>query len=385
MGIWAAKAGFFPKETRPDPPSLSITVWGKHFPNPLGVAAGFDKNAEIAEQLLSLGFGFVEVGSITPLPQPGNPKPRCFRLESHNAVINRYGFNSHGVDSAEHRLAAFRARKVEKGEEFPIGLLGVNLGKNKTSPDAAADYSAGVLKLAKYADYLVINISSPNTPGLRALQSRAELENLIKAVQQARKQAAHLDSSATPSSEAPRSAARPTSWWFFSKNESTSTADDIKHASHPPLLVKIAPDLTEQDKIDIAAASLSLRVDGLIVSNTTIERPGSIPLHPHGHETGGLSGEPLFEPSTAVLRDMYRLTKGKIPIIGVGGVSSGRDAYEKIKAGASLVEVYTAFSYKGPSLVPKIKKELAALLHADGYKSVADAVGADHRTQNTQP
>jgi dihydroorotate dehydrogenase len=349
LGIVAAKMGFFPRETRPDSPSLATTVWGRKFPNPIGMAAGFDKHAEVIEPLLGIGFGFVEIGSVTPLEQPGNPKPRCFRLKEHRAVINRYGFNSEGVDVAQGRLAALRKKQQQGVPPFPAGIVGVNLGKNKTSPDAAADYTTGVYKLGPYADYLVINISSPNTPGLRALQSRSELEHLIKAVKAARDQMQFVDKTTG--------------------------------AGPPPLLVKIAPDLTEADKADIAAVALKHGIDGLIISNTTIERPGSIPDHPHGKETGGLSGAPLFETSTAVLRDMYKLTKGKIPIIGVGGVSTGRDAYDKIKAGASLVELYSAFTYDGPSLVPRIKKELADCLERDGYKSVAEAVGADHRPQ----
>ena len=353
LGIMAAKMGVFPRETRPDPPSLSTTVWGRKFPNPIGMAAGFDKHAEIIEPLLGIGFGFVEIGSVTPLEQPGNPKPRCFRLKEHQAVINRYGFNSEGVDVAQGRLAALRKKQHLEGiPTFPAGIIGVNLGKNKTSPDAAADYTTGVHKLGMYADYLVINISSPNTPGLRALQSRAELENLVKAVKAARDQM---------------------------KWTKTTSSPHGGHTGPPPLLVKIAPDLTEADKKDIAAVAMKQGIDGLIISNTTIERPGSIPEHPHGKEAGGLSGAPLFEPSTAVLRDMYRLTKGTIPIIGVGGISTGQDAYEKIKAGASLVELYTAFSYAGPSIVPRIKKELAKCLEKDGYTSVAQAVGADHR------
>ena len=346
LGIWAAKNGLFPRETRPDPPSLITTVWGREFPNPIGVAAGFDKHAEVVEPLLGVGFGFVEIGSVTPLEQPGNPKPRCFRLSEHGAIINRYGFNSQGLDAAQTRLVALRERQKDQGADFPVGKVGVNLGKNKTSPDAAADYTVGVQKLGPLADYLVINISSPNTPGLRALQGRRELEILVKAVK--------------------------------------STRDGMQWSSSsrpPPLLIKIAPDLTEADKADIAAVVLKHRIDGLIISNTTIERPGSIPAHPHGNETGGLSGAPLFEPSTAVLRDMYRLTKGRIPIIGVGGVSTGKDAYDKIRAGASLVELYSAFTYGGPSLIPRMKRELAACLKADGFTCVAEAVGADHRSK----
>ena len=256
-------------------------------------------------------------------------------------MINRYGFNSEGLEAAKERLQALRARQGTFSG-FPRGLVGVNLGKNKTSEDAAGDYAQGVTALGPYADYLVINISSPNTPGLRALQSKSELVALVKAVK--------------------------------------ATRDGMKWENGrgpPPLLVKIAPDLTEADKSDIASVALGLGVDGLIVSNTTIERPQAIAGHRNGQESGGLSGAPLFEPSTQVLRDMYRLTGGKIPIIGVGGVASGRDAYEKIRAGASLVELYTSFVYEGPSLIPRIKRELAAYLKADGFASIAEAVGAD--------
>ena len=261
------------------------------------------------------------------------------------AVINRYGFNSDGVDAVRERLQALRKSQTQRGAAFPPGILGVNLGKNKESQDAAADYVVGVNKLAPYADYLVINISSPNTPGLRALQSRAELENLVKKVKRAR-------------DGMPWGAQGP-----------------------PPLLVKIAPDLTDADRADIAAVAMKHAVDGLIVSNTTITRPGLIPQHRHGNEAGGLSGAPVMELSTAVLRDMYRLTGGKVPIIGVGGVASGRDAYEKIRAGASLVEMYTGFAYQGPAMVPRVKAELAALLARDGFASVREAVGADHRQE----
>lgn len=350
VGIWAAKAGLFPKETRPDPPCLTTTVWGREFSNPLGIAAGFDKNAEIIDQLLGLGFGFVEIGSVTPLPQPGNAKPRCFRLTEHKAVINRYGFNSDGIDAVKERIIQFRQRQEislkDKGQR--IGMLGINLGKNKLSQDAVADYRAGIQAFAPLADYLVINISSPNTPGLRALQSRSELETLVTAIKKARDEL---------------------SW-----DEIVTGA-----AGPPPLLVKIAPDLTEDDKKDIAAVVLKLKVDGLIISNTTVERPGPIASHRHGNEAGGLSGPPLFDASTRVLHEMYALTKGKIPIIGVGGIATGKDAYLKIRAGASLVEAYTAFSYQGPSFVPKVKRELAECLRKDGFSSVAEAVGADHK------
>ena len=337
IGIFAASKGLFPRDRRPDDSSLRITCWGKEFKSPLGLSAGFDKDGVAVAGLLDMGFGFVEVGSITPEPQPGNPKPRCFRISipGQECVINRYGFNSVGADQARKNLE--RQRQLMEGGG---GVLGINLGKNKTSEDAAADYSVGVRKLGPLADYLVINISSPNTPGLRSLQSRSQLEVLIKAVLRER---------------------------------------DRLEGKHPPVLVKIAPDLVDEDLKDIARVALSLKLDGLIVSNTTIERPPVVQSHVHGQETGGLSGKPLFARSTEVLHRMYKLTKGKVVLVGVGGVSSGEDAYKKIRAGASLVELYTALSYEGPALVPRIKRELATCLARDGFKSVVEAVGADHR------
>jgi dihydroorotate dehydrogenase len=293
-----------------------VTLWGRRFPNPLGLAAGFDKDAEAVDSLLGLGFGFVEIGSVTPLPQPGNDKPRVFRLPEARAVINRYGFNSQGLDAAAQRLlerrkaldvaAAGAAPAAAGGADAASaparGLLGVNLGKNKTSTDACADYAAGVAKLARFADYLVVNVSSPNTPGLRALQGRAELDALLRAVHKAR---AAIDWGGVPP---------------------------------PPVVLKIAPDLTPADLADVAAVALARGLDGIIVSNTTLARPPCVTSLPHGNETGGLSGAPLMAPATQVLRDMYRLTKGRVPLIGAGGVSSGADAYAKIRAGASLVQ-----------------------------------------------
>ncbi|EIE19684.1 dihydropryrimidine dehydrogenase [Coccomyxa subellipsoidea C-169] len=345
VAIWAAVHGLLPIEKRSDPPILRTTVWGKHFSNPIGLAAGFDKDAQALEGLLGLGFGFVEIGSVTPLPQPGNDQPRAFRIPELKAVINRYGFNSQGLDVVRANLIAYRRSQLHRPANQPgpgPGLVGVNLGKNKLSEDAAADYCLGVSKLAPYADYLVINVSSPNTPGLRALQSRKELEKLVRKVK----------------------ATRDGMSWGA--------------AGPPPLLVKIAPDITDADKSDIAAVALKLGIDGLIVSNTTICRPPAVAEHPEGKEAGGLSGAPLRFMSTEVLRDMYRLTKGKLPIIGVGGVSSGADAYAKIRAGASLVELYTGLVYEGPILLRRMKLELTALLQRDGFASVHDAIGADH-------
>jgi dihydroorotate dehydrogenase len=314
----------------PDDPLLASELWGLTFANPLGLAAGFDKDARVVAATLGLGFGFVEVGSVTPRPQPGNPKPRIFRLPEDGAVINRLGFNNAGMEAARTRLAAFRKRGWVRG---PVGI---NLGKNKDSADAAGDYVLGAAALSPLADYLVVNVSSPNTPGLRALQGRAELEDLLGRVLAALPEPA------------------------------------------PPLLVKIAPDLTAEDKADIAAVALSLGISGLIATNTTIARPAGLKGAARS-EAGGLSGRPLFGPSTAVLGDLYRLTEGKIPLIGVGGIASGADAYRKIRAGASLVQLYTGLVYGGPALVGRIKTELARLLREDGFASVSAAVGADHR------
>ncbi|MGE0736207.1 MAG: quinone-dependent dihydroorotate dehydrogenase [Alphaproteobacteria bacterium] len=319
------------RPARADDPLLATTVWGKRFANPLGLAAGFDKDAEAMAPMLVMGFGFVEAGSITPEPQPGNPKPRVFRLPEDGAVINRYGFNSKGLANAARNFEEFRARGPA------TGIVGINLGKNKTTTDAASDYVKGARVLARYADYLVINVSSPNTPGLRALQDKEELRRLVAAVRAALPQPA------------------------------------------PPLLVKIAPDLAEADRRDIAELALAGGlIDGLIVSNTTIARPASL-RSANKSESGGLSGRPLMAPSTEVLREMYRLTGGRLPLIGVGGIASGADAYAKIRAGAALVQLYTAMAYDGPALIPRVKAELATLLKRDGFASVAAAVGADHK------
>lgn len=357
LGVTAASRGWVPKETRPDPPILGIEVWGRRFSNPIGLAAGFDKNAEAVEGLLGLGFGFVEVGSVTPIPQEGNPKPRIFRLREQGAIINRCGFNSEGIVVVAKRLGAQHGKRKldetsstsavssdgKQGGKAGPGILGVNLGKNKTSEDAAADYVQGVHTLSQYADYLVINVSSPNTPGLRQLQGRKQLKDLVKKVQAAR--------------------------------------DEMQWGEEgpPPMLVKIAPDLSKQDLEDIAVVALALRVDGLIISNTTISRPDPVSKHPLAEESGGLSGKPLFDASTSILKQMYVLTKGKIPLIGCGGVSSGEDAYKKIRAGATLVQLYSAFAYGGPALIPEIKAELAKCLERDGFKSIYEAIGADFR------
>ena len=315
----------------PDDPILATARWDLNFPNPVGLAAGFDKDARAFAGALGLGFGFVEIGSVTPMPQLGNPQPRLFRVPELRAVVNRMGFNSEGHNAAARRL---------EHRDRTRGIVGINLGKNKDQNDAAADYVAGVRALGPLADYLVVNVSSPNTAGLRDLQGRQALEALLARVLPAR--------------------------------------DAL--INKPPLLLKIAPDLDEGARDDIAAVALAARIDGLIVSNTTVARPAT-PQRTHRHlaETGGLSGRPLFVPSNEILADMYRRTGGKITLVGVGGIESGRGAYMKIRAGASLVQLYTALIYGGPGLVARIKRELAACLRRDGFESVDAAVGADHR------
>jgi dihydroorotate dehydrogenase len=329
FAIAALKTGLIAGDRKPDPPILAQTVFGRAFPNPIGLAAGFDKDGEVHAQALGLGFGFVELGSVTPLPQQGNPRPRLFRLTADRAVINRMGFNNRGIAAMAERL---------QGRDAARGIIGINLGKNKEQTDAAADYAAGTKQLGPLADYLVINVSSPNTPGLRALQSRDALAALIASVLEAR--AALM--------------------------------------RRPPLLLKIAPDLTDADRQDIAEVALAAGLDGLIVSNTTISRPSGLDPRFAG-EAGGLSGRPLLQPATEILRDIYRRTGGKLPIIGVGGIASAVDAYAKIRAGASLVQLYSALIFEGPGLVQRIKDGLAVLLMRDGFSHVAEAVGADHR------
>lgn len=331
LTVRALAHGFGPRGAAPDDPVLATRVFGLNFPNPVGLAAGFDKEAEAYRAMLDLGFGFVEVGSITPRPQPGNPPPRVFRLPEDRAVINRLGFNSGGHAAAAARLVAHRPG---------AGVVGINLGKNRDSADAAADYARGATVFAGLADYLVVNVSSPNTPGLRALQGPAELTEVLSRV--------------------------------------TAAMDKATTGHSPPLLLKIAPDLADRDLEDIAAVVGGQAVDGVIVSNTTVARPPELKGR-HRQEPGGLSGRPLFAPSTRVLSKMYRLTAGSVPLVGVGGIASGADAYAKIRAGAALIQLYTALIYQGPALVARIKSGLAARLKADGYRHVADAVGADHR------
>ena len=324
LTLQALRMGLGPRPRAADPASLAVDVLGLHFENPLGIAAGFDKNGEVPDAMLAMGMGFAEVGTVTPLPQAGNPRPRIFRLPAHRAVINRLGFNNQGHAALKRRLEARRARP---------GIIGVNIGANKDAADRIADYEAGIRAFEGLASYFTVNISSPNTPGLRALQNRAELETLVARVLVARK-------------------------------------------GSTPVLLKIAPDLGPDELADIAEVALAQGLDGLIVSNTTIAR-GDLVSGVHAQETGGLSGAPLLAMSTAVLADIYRLTGGRLPLVGVGGISNGRDAYLKIRAGASLLQLYSALTYEGPGLIARIKRELAACLEADGFAHLKDAVGAD--------
>lgn len=304
----------------PDP-VLATNVAGLAFPNPVGLAAGFDKDAEVPAAMLGLGFGFAEVGTLTPRPQAGNPKPRLFRLAQDRAVINRMGFNNGGQAAARARLAGRRP-----------GIVGVNIGANKDSADRIADYAAGVRAMAGVADYLAVNISSPNTPGLRALQDKGALDELLAAAIEARGPAG------------------------------------------PPLFLKVAPDLTPPDIDDIAQVSIARGIDALIVANTTVSRP---PLRARfAREAGGLSGAPLAALALERLGDFRRATAGRLPLIAVGGIASGADAYARILAGASLVQLYTALVYEGPGLARRICGELKALLVRDGFARVDDAVGS---------
>ncbi|MBI1273030.1 MAG: quinone-dependent dihydroorotate dehydrogenase [Alphaproteobacteria bacterium] len=329
--VLALKYRIAPIYSAADDPVLATTVAGMKFTNPLGMAAGFDKNAEAITGTLALGFGFTEAGTVTPRAQPGNPRPRVFRVPEARAVINRYGFNGNGLDYFVARLKKFRARNRK-----PRGLVGVNVGKNKDSPEGSADFVACVKAGAALADYLVVNVSSPNTPGLRGLQNKQALAQLLWDVKRARDACPAL----------------------------------------PPLFVKLAPDLTPEMLEDIAGVTKQSGIDGIIVTNTTIDRPASLPAWAQA-EAGGLSGAPLKDMALDVLRRLYRLTEGRTPLIGVGGIENGADAYARIRAGASLVQVYTALIYEGPGLAARIKRELAALLKRDGFASVAAARGAD--------
>lgn len=306
-------------------PRLRVSLCGLDFPNPLGMAAGYDKNGEVPDALLRLGFGFAEIGTVTPLPQPGNPKPRIFRLTQDEAVINRLGFNNEGHERCEQRLAARAGRP---------GIVGVNIGANKDSADRIGDYELGVKRFARHASYLTVNISSPNTPGLRNMQARESLAELLSRVVAAR------------------------------------DAEALRLGRKTPLFLKIAPDLHEADLEDIAAEVTEKAVEGVIVSNTTISRPHL--ASGQRNETGGLSGKPLFARSTIVLAKMRRLLGPDVAIIGVGGVNSSDTALEKIRAGADLVQLYTSMIYAGPALPARIVTGLTRFAEAEGISSLRE-------------
>ena len=308
---------------------LSQRLLGLDFPNPIGLAAGFDKNAEVVGPMFSLGFGFVEIGTVTPRPQKGNIKPRVFRLIEDKAIINHLGFNNIGSAKTKKNLNNFR-----KFGTFDK-IIGVNIGKNKDTLNAIDDYLYLIEELGDLSSYIAINISSPNTEGLRDLQLRGNIENLIKKILQKR--------------------------------------DQIESINFKPVLIKISPDLNDNQLRDIALISLANNVDGLILTNTTITRNQL--LSKFKFKTGGLSGKPLYDKSNTIIKKMYNFTNGQIPIIGVGGISNGIDCYNKMKAGASLIQLYTALIYSGPSLISKINKELIDLIRTDGYKNIADVVG----------
>jgi dihydroorotate dehydrogenase len=314
-----------------DDERLAVDVFGKRFPNPVGLAAGFDKQCEVPDQLLALGFGFVELGGVVPKPQPGNPRPRVFRLVQDEAVINRFGLNSDGLDVARKRLAERRGRP---------GIVGVNIGANKDSADRIADYVTCVAALCGLVDFLTINVSSPNTPGLRDLQGEAFLDDLLARCIEARDKA-----DAGP----------------------TRTA----------ILLKIAPDITLDTLDAIVSTALKRGIDALTVSNTTVARPETLQERELAGETGGLSGKPLFVPSTKLLAETHLRVERRIPLIGVGGIHSGEAAWAKIRAGASLLQLYSALVYRGPGLIADIKRDLIRHLEADRLPSIESAIGRD--------
>jgi dihydroorotate dehydrogenase len=324
IALLALRLGLAGRDTTTDDPVLAVQALGHRFANPIGLAAGFDKNAVAVASLAQLGFGFVETGTVTPRPQPGNPRPRLFRLDADQAVINRMGFNNAGIDAYLRQLA-----RRPRGPT----IVGANVGINKEGADPERDYPALISAVSPYADYAVINVSSPNTPGLRDLQGEAQLRGILSAVAECVPQ-------------------------------------------RPPLLVKIAPDIGGAALETLVETCVEQGVQGLIVSNTTTSRPAGLRSQ-HTGEAGGLSGEPLFRLSTSVLARAYLLARGRLLLIGVGGISNGEQALTKLRAGASLVQLYTGFAYSGPALIPRLKRELADRLRSAGFHRVEDAAGTD--------
>ena len=324
LALGALRLGLAGAAAGPDDPRLAVRAFGRDLANPIGLPAGFDKDAVALRGLMRLGFGFIEVGTVTPRAQQGNPCPRLFRLQSDRAVINRMGFNNAGIAAMLPRLAARGDRAIP---------LGVNLGINKEGANPERDYPALLEAVAPFADYAVINVSSPNTPGLRDLQGEARLGAILGAIA-------------------------------------------AKLPTHPPLLVKIAPDLSDAALAGVVETCAAAGIAGLIVSNTTLARPASL-RDPAAREAGGLSGAPLFRRATAILARAHLLARGRLVLIGVGGVFTGADALAKLQAGAALVQVYTGFAYEGPALVPRLNAGLAATLRGAGFAGVAAAIGTD--------
>lgn len=334
MTLKALKTGMLPCPCKVNDPRLRVNLWNRKFPNPVGLAAGFDKNAEVVAPMFAMGFGFVEAGTVTPKPQEGNPRPRVFRETQNEAVINRMGFPNGGAENFRHNIERFLEHKPR-----PSGIVGINIGMNKGVEDPAKDYCTLVRQLGNYADYLTVNISSPNTPGLRNLQARENLIPLLARITEERVKTCGKD-------------------------------------NPPPLLVKLAPDLNDAQIKDVAACLIEAQVDGIILGNTTLDRPEYLPANFY-EQQGGLSGKPLTEKSTAVIRKFYNHTEGKLPIIGAGGISSAEDAYAKIRAGASLVQLYTALVFQGPQLVHDLLIGLSRLLEKDGLDHISKATGKD--------
>jgi dihydroorotate dehydrogenase len=322
-----------------DDPRLAVEAFGLHFANPIGIAAGFDKNAEVPDALLRLGFGFAEVGTVTPNPQDGNPRPRLFRLDADQAVVNRLGFNNDGLDVVYRRLTARAGRG---------GIVGVNVGANKDAVSRPADYVAGITAFAGCASYLTVNVSSPNTPGLRDLQGRTALDGLLARVIEARERCAAT-------------------------------------AGRKPVLLKIAPDLSLGELDDVVAVARNRGIDGMIVGNTTIGRPASLQDRQHATEAGGLSGRPLFAVSTRVLAETYVRAESAFPLIGVGGIDSGAAAFAKFKAGASLIQLYSGLVFRGVGLIRAIKADLVDLLRLGRHESLVDAIGGDAAARTAEP
>jgi dihydroorotate dehydrogenase len=323
-----------PIRPRPDDAKLAMRAFGLNFPNPIGMAAGFDKSAEVPDALLRLGFGFVEIGTVTPKPQAGNPRPRLFRLERDEAVINRMGFNNDGADAVLRRLA---------GRAHLSGIVGVNVGANKDSADRVADYVKLIETFAPVASYFTVNVSSPNTPGLRNLQQAAALDELLAKVIEARERVR-------------------------------------ENAGDSPVLLKVAPDLSLAELDDVVQIARSRRVDGMIVANTTLARPSTLREQNRAREQGGLSGRPLFRLSTRMVAETYVRAEGAFPLVGVGGIDTGGAALTKIRAGASLIQLYSSLTYKGLGLVDDIKRDLASTLLRTGLDSLSEIVGADAAT-----